>query len=312
MKSFIERATLLSLCLLIATGVLMAQATTGKIMGTVLLEDGSSVPGVLVEAVSPRLVGKATAVSDENGTYKLLNLSPGVYTLTFTMKGLQTVVQKNVNLVAEQTITLNVPMKMGEVTEQITVSAVAAQIDVKSTAKTQTLTKEQFQTLPRGRNFDSLLTTIPGVQNEPLVAGSSFDGASGLENVYYVDGVDTTSIVNGAQAQDVNFDFVEEVQVKASGYAAEFGGSLGGVINVITRSGGNEFHGEVLGYYQGAPLRAEYSDRLDLDHTDPTQQTARYYKYDELIGENDDHRFEGGFNLGGYIVKDKLKPPSKR
>ncbi|MGD9549371.1 MAG: carboxypeptidase-like regulatory domain-containing protein, partial [Candidatus Krumholzibacteriia bacterium] len=124
----------------------MAQSTTGKIMGTILLEDGSTVPGVLVEATSPRLVGKATAVSDENGAYKLLNLTPGVYTLTFTLQGLQTVVQKNVNLVAEQTITLNVPMKMGEVTEQITVSAVAAQIDVKSVAKTQTLTKEQFQT----------------------------------------------------------------------------------------------------------------------------------------------------------------------
>ena len=301
-----RRAGLLCLCLLLVATGLTAQQTTGRIIGTVLLEDGSSVPGVLVEATSPRLVGKASTVSDENGSYKLLNLTPGVYTLTFTLQGLQSVVQKNVNLVAEQTLTLNVPMKMGEVTEQITVSAIAAQIDVKSTAKTQTLTKEVFQSLPKGRNFDSLLTTIPGVQNEPLVAGSSFDGASGLENVYYVDGVDTTSIVNGERAQSVNFDFVEEVQVKASGYNAEFGGSLGGVINVITRSGGNEFHGEVLGYYQGAPLRAEYSDRLDLDHTDPSQQTARYYRYDEIIGKNDDHQFEGGFNLGGYIIKDKL------
>ena len=306
MTSFFKKASLLSLCLLLAASGLMAQQTTGRIMGTILLEDGSTVPGVLVEATSPRLVGKATTVSDENGNYKLLNLTPGTYTLTFTLQGLQTVVQKNVNLVAEQTFTLNVPMKMGEVTEQITVSAIAAQIDVKSTAKTQTLTKEVFQTLPKGRNFDSLLTTIPGVQSEPLVAGSSFDGASGLENVYYVDGVDTTSIVNGASGQSVNFDFVEEVQVKASGYSAEFGGSLGGVINVITRSGGNEFHGEILGYYQGAPLRAAYSDRLDYDHADSTNSTARYYKYDELIGENDDHRFEGGFNLGGYIIKDKL------
>ena len=194
MTSFFKRASLLSLCLLLATGGLMAQTMTGKIMGTVLLEDGSTVPGVLIEATSPRMVGKTSTVSDENGTYKLLNLPPGVYTLTFTLQGLLTVVQKNVSLVAEQTVTLNVPMKMGEVTEQITVSGIAAQIDVKSTAKTQTLTKEVFQTLPKGRNFDSLLTTIPGVQNEPLVAGSSFDGASGLENVYYVDGVDTTSI----------------------------------------------------------------------------------------------------------------------
>ncbi len=306
MTSFLKKASLLSLCLLLAAGGLMAQTTTGRIIGTILLEDGSTVPGVLVEAVSPRQVGKTTTVSDENGTYKLLNLSPGVYTLTFTLQGLQSHVQKGVNLVAEQTISLNIPMKMGEVTEQITVSAIASQIDVKSTTKTQTLTKEVFQTLPKGRNFDSLLTTIPGVQSEPLVAGSSFDGASGLENVYYVDGVDTTNIVRGYSGQSVNFDFVEEVQVKASGYSAEFGGSLGGVISVITRSGGNEFHGEILGYYSGAPLRSSFSNRLEMDHSDKTLQTARYYKYDELIGKNNDHLFEGGFNLGGYIVKDKL------
>jgi hypothetical protein len=306
MMSFLKKASLLTLCLVLASTGLMAQTQTGRIMGTTMLEDGSSVPGVLIEAVSPRLVGKATTVSDENGNYRLLNLSPGTYTLTFTLQGLQTYIQKGVNLVAEQTVSINAAMKTGEVTEQITVSAVAAQIDVKSVAKTQTLTKEQFQTLPKGRNFDSLLTTIPGVQNEPLVAGNSFDGASGLENVYYVDGVDTTSIVNGAAGQSVNFDFVEEVQVKASGYSAEFGGSLGGVINVITRSGGNEFHGEILGYYRGSPLTASRSDRLDLDHTDGTQQTARYYKYNELIGENNEHRIEGGINLGGYVIKDKL------
>ncbi len=306
MKRFLRNANLLICCLLLLAGGLSAQQTTGKIMGSILLEDGSNVPGVLVEATSPRLVGKATAVSDENGNYKLLNLTPGVYTLTFTLQGLQTVIQKNVTLVAEQTITLNVPMKMGEVTENITVQAVAAQIDVRSTAQGQTLTKETFQSLPKGRNFDSLMTTIPGVQNEPLLGGTSVDGATGLENVYYVDGVDTTNIVNGNAGQMVNFDFVEEVKISSSGYAAEFGGSLGGVINVITRSGGNEFHGDILGYYTGAPLRADYSDTLDFDYRDSTNGTARYYTYEEYYGKDKDSLIEGGFNLGGYIVKDKL------
>ena len=83
-----------------------------------------------------------------------------------------------------------------------------------------------------------------------MLGGTSVDGASGLENMYYIDGTDITNIVSGANGQTVSFDFVDEVQVKASGYQAEFGGSLGGVINVVTRSGGNEFHGEVLGYLQ--------------------------------------------------------------
>ncbi len=83
-----------------------------------------------------------------------------------------------------------------------------------------------------------------------MLGGTSVDGASGLENMYYIDGTDITNIVNGTSGQSVSFDFVDEVQVKASGYQAEFGGSLGGVINVVTRSGGNEFHGEVVGYLQ--------------------------------------------------------------
>jgi len=307
MARLFKKSAVLSLFLLIfVSSGLMAQSTTGRIMGTIILDDGSRVPGVLIEAVSPRVVGKTAAVSDENGSYRLVNLPPGSYTLTFTLQGLQTVVQKGVDLVSEQTLTLNISMKTGEVTEQITVAGLATQIDVRSTTQGQNLTREIFKSLPKGRNFDSLMATIPGVQNEPLLGGISVDGASGLENVYYVDGVDTTNIVKGNSGQGVNFDFVEEVKVNSSGYSAEFGGSLGGVINVITRSGGNEFHGDLLGYYQGAPLRASYSDHLDLDRADPTGATAKYYSYNQLIGKDNDHRIEAGLNLGGYIIKDKL------
>jgi len=306
MMSFFKKASLLSLCLLLAAGGLVAQSTTGRIIGTVMLEDGSSVPGCLVEAISPKLVGKATAVTDENGNYRLLNLTPGVYTITFSLQGLQTFVQKSVNLSAEQTLSLNAAMKLGEMTESITVSAMATQIDVRTTAQGQTLTKEVFQTLPKGRNFDSLMTTIPGVQNEPMLGGNSVDGATGLENVYYVDGVDTTNIVKGSSGQAVSFDFVDEVRINSSGYSAEFGGSLGGVVNVITRSGGNEFHGDILGYYSGSPLRADYAPTLQLDRNDPTSNTASYDSYEYRYGKNDDHRFEGGINLGGYLMKDKL------
>ncbi len=195
-------------------------------------------------------------------------------------------------------------MKLGNIEEMVTITGQVAQIDVKSTTKGMTLTKEVFQTLPKGRNFDSLITAIPGVAVEPMLGGTSVDGASGLENMYYIDGTDVTNIVSGANGQSASFDFVDEVQVKASGYQAEFGGSLGGVINVVTRSGGNEFHGEVIGFYSGAPLRAAYSDRLNLDKSDSSQ--AKYYSYVETIGDDNDHQLEAGFNVGGYIFKDKL------
>ena len=303
--NFAKRFALLALSVFLCAGLLTAQQTSAKIFGTVQLEDGSLVPGVTVEATSPKLVGKTTAVTDENGTFRLFNLTPGIYKLVFSLQGFQTVVRENVQLALEQTMNMKINMKLGNIEEMVTITGQVAQIDVKSTVKGMTLTKEVFQTLPRGRNFDSLVTAVPGVSSEPLLlGGTSVDGASGLENMYYVDGADTTSIIQGNSGQSVSFDFVDEVQVKASGYQAEFGGSLGGVINVVTRSGGNEFHGEVVGYYSGAPLRSEYRDILDLDLNDDSK--AVYYPYKTYYGVNDDHRFEGGLNLGGYILKDKL------
>ena len=297
--------TLLAIGLLLCAGLLTAQQTSAKIFGTVQLEDGSLVPGVTVEATSPKLVGKSTAITDENGVFRLANLAPGSYKLVFSLQGFQTVVRENIQLAIEQTLNVKITMKLGNIEEMVTITGQVAQIDVKSTAKGMTLTKEVFQTLPRGRNFDSLVTAVPGVSSEVLLlGGTSVDGASGLENMYYIDGTDVTNIVNGSNGQSASFDFVDEVQVKASGYQAEFGGSLGGVINVVTRSGGNEFHGEVLGFYSGAPLRAAYSDRLDYDRNDDS--ISRYFAYDDYIGKNDDHRIEAGFNIGGYILKDKL------
>ena len=83
--------------------------------------------------------------------------------------------------------------------------------------------------------------------------------------MFYVDGQNTNSVFGGQGAQQAAFDFVDEVQIKASGYQAEFGGSLGGVINVVTRSGGNEFHGDVVGYYSGSALRGTERDTTILD-----------------------------------------------
>ncbi|TFG79411.1 MAG: TonB-dependent receptor, partial [Chrysiogenales bacterium] len=302
--NFAKRFALLAISLLLCAGLLTAQTATAKIFGVVQLEDGSLVPGVNVEATSPKLVGKTTAVTDENGSFRLFNLAPGMYKLVFTLQGFQTVIRDGVQVGVEQTLSIKVSMKLGNIEEMVTITGQVAQIDVKSTVKGMTLTKEVFQTLPKGRNFDSLITAIPGVSNEPMLGGTSIDGASGLENMYYIDGTDVTNIVNGVNGQSASFDFVDEVQVKASGYSAEFGGSLGGVINVVTRSGGNEFHGEILGFYSGAALRADYSQRLDLDMEDDSK--SKYYDYVNYIGDNNDTRLEGGFNLGGYLIKDKL------
>ena len=305
----VKRFTLLAISLLLCAGLLTAQQTTAKIFGTVQLEDGSLVPGVSVEATSPKLVGKATAVTDENGVFRLLNLAPGTYKLVFTLQGFQTVVRENIQLALEQTLNLKITMKLGNIEEVVTITGQVAQIDVKSTAKGMTLTKEVFQTLPKGRNFDSLVTAIPGVSSEARCSAAPRSTAPRAWRTCTTSTAPTPpTSCDGNSGQNVSFDFVDEVQVKASGYQAEFGGSLGGVINVVTRSGGNEFHGEVLGYYSGTALRGQVRD--DLAEARTSTHSARMpssiIPTMNIVGKDDWNSIEGGFNLGGYIFKDKL------
>jgi hypothetical protein len=116
--------------------------------------------------------------------------------------------------------------------------------------------------------------------------------------------MDTTDLYGGTSAQSAAIEFVDEVQVKSSGYAAEFGGAMGGVINVITRSGGNEFHGELIGYYSGSKLNGKERDVLRNNPLD--YSIAEYVNYQDLYGKDKYDRMEVGFNIGGYILKDKV------
>jgi Carboxypeptidase regulatory-like domain/TonB dependent receptor-like, beta-barrel len=303
--------TLRSLCLMTAValllaGVLSAQVpTAGRITGTVQDEQGNPLPGVSVQAKSPRLVGTAATVTDANGVYRLLALPPGTFNIEFSLQGFTAVVREAIALGVEQALVVDVAMKPGAIEEEVVVVGQAPLIDIKSTARGSVMNAQTFSALPKGRSFDSLVTILPSVQNEKdMLDGISVDGASGAENVFFVDGTDTSDLVNGTRKQDVTFDFAEEVQFKASGYNAEYGGSVGGVVNVITRSGGNAFHGEVIGYYSGTGLEGSRRDRLFFNLADDTQ--ASYYPYEEYVGVDKEKTFEAGFLLGGYIVKDKV------
>jgi hypothetical protein len=303
MKRF-KAISLILLGLLLACGFAFAQVPTGRIIGTVVDDQGTALPGVSVDATSPRMVGKATAITDTKGVYRLFALPPGTYMLTYTLTGFKTFVRKDIFVRVEETITVDVTLVPGALEEEVTVIGQSPLIDVKSTSRGMTLTKDVFSLLPKGRNFDSLVTTVPSVQNEALDAGMSVDGASGAENMFYVDGTLTSSVKYGTLGQNVNFDFAEEIQFKASGYSAEYGGSLGGVVNVITQSGGNEFHGSLIGYYYGTSLQTKQRDQMDLDFADDTK--ARYYGYNAYVGRTTDDTLEIGANMGGYLIKDKV------
>ena len=131
--------------------------------------------------------------------------------------------------------------------------------------------------LPKGRDFTSLVTQAPGANSESKLGGLSIDGASAGENRYIIDGIETTNLQSGISGKNVIADFVEEIQVKSSGYTAEFGGATGGVINVITKSGTNDWHGNVGLQYQGDKLQGQPTPTLRLNLTDSTK--AEYVKF---------------------------------
>ncbi len=311
-----KRFMILLMGLALVGTVVFGQVTNARIIGTITDTEGNVLPGVAVEATGSKLVGKATTVSDEKGVFRLLNLMPGTYRIKYVLDGFQTLVRDNISISLEQTIALNVTMEIGKLAESITVTGHAPLIDIKSASKDLTLTKSTFEALPKGRDFASLVTVLPGVDTEAFSGGVdrqgasarpgglSVDGASASENTFFVDGMNTTELEDGTMSQKVNFDFIDEVQVKASGYQAESGGSLGGVINVVTRSGGNEFHGDVIGYYSGSAMSGKQRDMLRVNPLDNT--LAEYVNYQDLNGKTKEVILEGGFNLGGYIFKDRL------
>ncbi|MGB6339429.1 MAG: TonB-dependent receptor, partial [Candidatus Aminicenantaceae bacterium] len=234
--------------LIVSSGLVTAQEQTGILVGTVMDTDGAFLPGVTIEARSPSQPGVATAITDEVGRFRLIGLSPGTYQVTFRLPGFQTLIREKILVRLGRTFSLEVTISQATMEEEVTVIGESPVVDIKKSGTTTNYGKEMIAKLPKGRDFTSVVNMTAGVNDENVGGGTMMDGASSSENMYFVDGMDTTSMYTGTSSQRVLMEFVEEVQVKSSGYEAEHGGSMGGVINVITRSGGNEFHGEVSGY----------------------------------------------------------------
>jgi hypothetical protein len=193
------------------------------------------------------------------------------------------------------------------------VTAESPLVDVRQSSRATNIKAEQVELLPHGRDFTTLVTQAPGANQEPKLGGLSIDGASAGENRYIVDGIETTNIQSGISGKNVLTDFIEEVQVKSSGYTAEFGGATGGVINAITKSGTNAFHGAGLMYFEGSGL-ASGNCPAQITATANCaggRETLRQSLANDSIAENitypedDRTRFEPGFAIGGPIVRDK-------
>jgi hypothetical protein len=246
---------------------------------------------VTIEVTSPSLQGTKVAVTDANGEFRLSLLPPGDYTLNASLTGFAPVSQRNINVGLNRTVTLELTMGASTVTDTITVTATAPVLDVTSTTTGANVTSETIESLPMARDFYAVAQVAPGTSAD--AAGTTVYGSTGAENQYIIDGLNTTGVELGTEAKTLNFDFIQEVQVITGGLPAEYGRVTGGVVNAITKSGGNEFKGDVFAYGAGGSLQSDNSTAAERPETTTT--------VNDVADEKD-----FGFTLGGFIVRDRL------
>jgi hypothetical protein len=309
-------------CVLLCAWPAAAQEQRGSIEGVVKDAQGAVVPGVLVEAKNPAGVTVNT-VTDPTGTYRFPSLAPGTYAVKASLSGFRPQEYERVDVLLGQIKRVDFTLAVGGVAESVQVIGESPLVDVRQSARATSIRAEQVELLPKGRDFSTLVTQAPGANYENRSGGISIDGSSASENRYIVDGVETTDLQNGLSGAQLIADFVEEVQVKSSGYTAEYGGSTGGVVNVITKSGTNNFHGSGLFYAEGSPLsggRYSFNSGTTIGdfggsttqapqaaggrpslRLNPSTNQQEYITYPE----DDSYRLEPGIALGGPLARDK-------
>jgi len=287
-----------AMCLaLFAVNAMAQTATTGSIEGRVIDPQGAAVPNATVTASGPNLITPQSATTNEQGHYNILNLPPGRYTVTVGQTaGFAEGKKENVEVNLSKTSTADISVQVAGQTASVTITDTSgAAVDVNANTTGSNVSTEQFSNFPTQRTVQSLYSIAPTVARSGLRDASGRDrdpsvaGSSGPENNYILDGVNTTDPAFGGSGANLPFEFVQEVEVKTGAYGAEYGKATGGIFNVITKSGGNTFTGDVFGYFT-------------------TKGLVRDTKQFPFTGSapNGFSEIDAGVDVGGPIIKDKL------
>jgi outer membrane receptor protein involved in Fe transport len=273
----------------------MAQtSTTGSIEGLVTDQNGAAVRGATVMVTSPNLISAQTATSNDAGRYQILNLPPGAYKVTIEASGFAKFEKDGVGVNLGRTSSVDAPLSLPTATASVTVTGGAA-VDTAANTTGSNVSTEQFSNFPTQRTVQGLYTIAPTVTRSGLRDATGRDrdpsvaGSSGPENNYILDGVNTSDPAFGGSGANLPFEFVQEVEIKTGAYGAEYGKSTGGIFNVITKSGTNEFHGDLFGYGTTKSLVG------DVKNFPFTGSSANGFSEVDLGGD-----------IGGPIAKDKL------
>jgi outer membrane receptor protein involved in Fe transport len=286
-----------ALVALFATAAMAQTSTTGSVEGVVADQNGHVVSGAAVSLSGPNLIRSQTTTSDSNGMYRFNAVPPGRYTVAVAaISGFAATKQNDVEVNLSKATTTNFTMLAGGATATVDVVG-TSDIDPTTNTTGSSVSTEQFSNFPTARTVQSLYTIAPTVARSGLRDASGRDrdpsvaGSSGPENNYILDGVNTTDPAFGGSGANLPFEFVQEVQVKTGAFGAEYGRSTGGIFNVITKSGGNEFHGDIFGYF------TPKSFVRDVKPSALPLIGAASSKFSDV---------DAGFDIGGPIAKDKL------
>lgn len=268
----------------------VAQIDKATVEATVLDQSRAPLPGVTVTLARPETGFRSVEVTDSTGSARFGSLSPGAYTLDFALEGFASVKEQRLALLVGQNAKFAVSMQARS-SETITVSADAEMVDVHKTDVSTNIVPEQIQSLPvADRDFQKLAFITPGVERERgtfrFINGGPVIGAGGnaSQSTILVDGVDATDPALGLSRTRFSQDAIREFRVISNRFDTEVGGSSGGALSIVTKSGTNDTHGNVFGFFRDNSLRSK---------------TALEQK------KNDFSRRQFGFTIGGPIARDK-------
>ena len=286
-----RRFTFIALVLALAALPALAQVQYGTIAGTVVDNQQQPLPGVTILLAGPNMQGTRTAVTDADGQFRFVPVPGGEYMLKFELSGFNTIERSGVVVNVGRDTKISAEMAPSQFTETITVAAEKIVVDTSKSTVDTTVEWEMLDTQSTSRHFNSIWYMTPGVpmagQNNPSVHGSGGD-----DNAVLIDGVDTTDPRTGTWGTQINWDTIQEAQVQTGGYLAEFGRAIGGVMNLVTKSGGNQF---------ALTLRAVMRDSEWA--SDPGFDEERGVTKTGLVQETE---MRPNITLGGPILKDKL------